>query len=492
MELWSEDRLDRRFEAQDLIRFLLSRAQRRSSEAGASSYVLNLDAPWGYGKTFFLRNLAGELRSNGHVVAEVNAWETDFFEEPLLVILSAIDDALRPHLGDPAARKIWRNALQSGGTLAVSLGKNVLKKTVERYAGTFVQEAAEVLEDQLPADRDLPSGAVSGLTDVTRETLVGAVDKLADRAMAQLLAAFRTEAKSIATFKENLSRVAISFANSATPRRIFILIDELDRCRPTYALKMLEAVKHLFSAQGVIFIVATDADQLSESIKSVYGANFDGMRYLYRFFDRRYKLRQPSRTSFLEVTLGKYGLSDSNFFYPHQKSETASHFIDKMCQAFDLSLRDIEQCIDIISTINDLWNKPTKINLLYMFPLVVFFHLRQISFFDALASGQYSGGLTRTPVVWTTNHRQRDGSHTTKKYDMATAITQIASAAMKPLAEVELTGTSTPPEQWVYEMSQQEVRDLHGGKMLYSPPQHSILKDYPKMVQLAVRFDNLN
>lgn len=51
----------------------------------------------------------------------------------------------------------------------------------------------------------------------------------------------------------------------------FIFIDELDRCRPSYAVEMLETIKHIFDISGVVFVVATDTEQLQHAVKVVYG-----------------------------------------------------------------------------------------------------------------------------------------------------------------------------------------------------------------------------
>lgn len=65
--------------------------------------------------------------------------------------------------------------------------------------------------------------------------------------------------------------------------KVFILIDELDRCRPSYAIEMLETIKHFFELKNYVFVVATDTEQLSHSVKAVYGDFFDGKEYLSRF-----------------------------------------------------------------------------------------------------------------------------------------------------------------------------------------------------------------
>lgn len=64
---------------------------------------------------------------------------------------------------------------------------------------------------------------------------------------------------------------------------VVVLVDELDRCRPSYAIEMLEVIKHFFTTKNFVFIVATDTSQLTHSINAVYGANFDSSQYLKRF-----------------------------------------------------------------------------------------------------------------------------------------------------------------------------------------------------------------
>ncbi|WP_081764293.1 P-loop NTPase fold protein [Sphingobium sp. Ant17] len=65
---------------------------------------------------------------------------------------------------------------------------------------------------------------------------------------------------------------------------IFVVVDELDRCRPDYAIALLESIKHLFDVPGVVFVIALHGRQLTASIEAVYGAKFDATAYLRRFF----------------------------------------------------------------------------------------------------------------------------------------------------------------------------------------------------------------
>ena len=82
-------------------------------------------------------------------------------------------------------------------------------------------------------------------------------------------------------------------------RPMYVFIDELDRCRPTFAIELLEVIKHIFDIPKIIFVIATDTEQLQHSIKAVYGEGFDAEKYLMRFFNRSFSLPQPSQIEFL-------------------------------------------------------------------------------------------------------------------------------------------------------------------------------------------------
>ena len=66
---------------------------------------------------------------------------------------------------------------------------------------------------------------------------------------------------------------------------IVFIIDELDRCKPDFALELLEQVKHLFSVKGITFLLVTNREQLEESIKSKYGQGINPTNYLHKFIN---------------------------------------------------------------------------------------------------------------------------------------------------------------------------------------------------------------
>lgn len=93
---WIEnhDLLNRHEDAQFLKAYLLQQPEKQKKLGHVGSYVLNVNAEWGYGKTFFLKIFAKQLRADNYLVAEVNAWEDDHSEDPLLTVLSAINKTI--------------------------------------------------------------------------------------------------------------------------------------------------------------------------------------------------------------------------------------------------------------------------------------------------------------------------------------------------------------------------------------------------------------
>jgi hypothetical protein len=89
---------------------------------------------------------------------------------------------------------------------------------------------------------------------------------------------------------------------------IVFVIDELDRCRPPFAVELLEKIKHLFSVDGLIFVLAIDRQQLSEAVRCLYGQGLDADNYLRRFIDLEYRLPAPKIEQFVKVQFARFGL----------------------------------------------------------------------------------------------------------------------------------------------------------------------------------------
>ncbi|WP_372364029.1 P-loop NTPase fold protein [Xanthomonas sp. NCPPB 3583] len=90
-------------------------------------------------------------------------------------------------------------------------------------------------------------------------------------------------------------------------RKVVVIIDELDRCRPLFAIQMLERVKHLFEINGFLFVISTDGKNLPEAVRSVYGGMESGERYLRRFFDFEFRLPAPDARIFNHLLRTSFG-----------------------------------------------------------------------------------------------------------------------------------------------------------------------------------------
>ncbi len=107
--------------------------------------------------------------------------------------------------------------------------------------------------------------------------------------------------------------------------RLVIFIDELDRCRPTFAVKLLERVQHFFDNERITFVFAVNLYELKNTIQKLYGSNFNGDRYLDRFFDFVMSIPDPDLESYYQNMDDPMHIS-RNFPQYYEDLETKFHF----------------------------------------------------------------------------------------------------------------------------------------------------------------------
>lgn len=122
--------------------------------------------------------------------------------------------------------------------------------------------------------------------------------------------------------------------------KIVIFIDELDRCKPTYAVLLLERIKHYFDIKDIIFVFSINKEQLQHTIKQFYGNNFNAIRYLDRFFDIQLQLPEISN---IDKIIENYQI-DAQYSL---LNETAK----KTIKFFKLTLREIPKYISLCNGI---------------------------------------------------------------------------------------------------------------------------------------------
>ena len=223
------------------------------------SKVYSISAEFGIGKTFFCEKLYQVLQTDKIKVAKLNIWELDFYDNPLLPLLAKLND------------------------LYQCKGKSLPSKIIETI-GSFTGKSLRSF-CELEARGILGSETV----DVIKENFSS--NSIYDH--------FQLHQDSLKELKKALIKWA---KKNKTP--IVIIIDELDRCRPDYAVKTLEVLKHFFDVSGFVFVLAIDEKQLENSVKNLYGAiNFDG--YKRKFINNTFFLPTPDRKSFVDFLYDK-------------------------------------------------------------------------------------------------------------------------------------------------------------------------------------------
>lgn len=229
-----------------------------------SSFVLAIDGSWGSGKTTFIRMWRGALAQRGHCCLYFNAWSTDFVQDPLVALMGEISSSP-----------------------ALSSGKRDTKALEERLK----KIASSILKRSIPA---LVRLATAGVLDLDK-MYEAEVAKLAESIARDQIESYEKSRGEIDEFKNELEKLVQTLppADDGRASKLVIFADELDRCRPTYAIEFLERIKHLFDVDGIVFVLGIDRAQLSHSIQAVYGSKFDARGYLRRFIDVDYTLPEP-------------------------------------------------------------------------------------------------------------------------------------------------------------------------------------------------------
>ncbi len=302
--------------------------------------VLAIDSGWGTGKTTFIKLRQYYLKAEGVNALYFNAWETDFSEEPLVAFLGEMNDGLKDLIGDSKKVKhAWETTK--------SAGKQIAKRMVPAVIKMATYGAVD-------ADK------------ITEDMLANAFGSLSGDALENYL----QQKDAIKQFHESFK----DFLEKASQNKpLIIFVDELDRCRPDYAIALLERIKHLFNIEGLVFVLALDKKQLGYSISTIYGEGFHSNGYLRRFIDFEYQLQQPDIESYINILFARFKLEE--FFDKRKAYRDLENDKDHLLGVFQmiasglkLSLREIEQ---IFAQINLSIRTAKKNQYLYP-PLLVF------------------------------------------------------------------------------------------------------------------------
>lgn len=289
------------------------------------SLVVSLEAPFGSGKSTFLTMLANHLDASSGLdgafalVVRLNAWESDIGSDPVLAIVSDITDAISATKAKvkPAVVEKLKSAAGIAGRMLTSV------------AGDFVTEKLGV--DIVKAG-DYAQGKVP----------------VADETGLAVFKAFQGRKKALDDLK-----VAVGSLTKGSNARVMLLVDELDRCRPSYGIDYLEALKHLFNDPKFTVLLGIDGEQMASSAKALFGNDLKFGEYFRKFVHRRVPLpalSSSNSSAFCQNLVSRY--------FDHENSERKSFAsfnrdrlknTSELFLAFELSARQAHEAMRISS-----------------------------------------------------------------------------------------------------------------------------------------------
>lgn len=309
-EPFADDKLNRKTVAENFKNVLLN----------TDLNVFSVSAQWGGGKTYFIENLI-KLMQEDSINILYNAWESDFYDSPLIPLFVELFAKLEKYAYDKNFIKILKSC------------KKFLKLICEK---TTFQIGLKYKAFNCSANFDPnKKSKKSEYLEVKNE-----IQKL----------------------KNNLELIPQKLG-----KKIIIFVDELDRCNPIYAIKTLEIIKHLFGISNIIFVLSVDKKQLENSVKRIFGTNDGDVNgYLRKFIDVDFQLPDSSNEQLIHYHLHKvwdkidkfvksdryynYNLQRyiDSFGYPrdmevNQEQNVLSHLISDITNILEFSARDIEK-----------------------------------------------------------------------------------------------------------------------------------------------------
>ncbi|MCJ1989044.1 KAP family P-loop NTPase fold protein [Lactococcus carnosus] len=296
--------------------------------------ILNIDGAWGTGKSVFLRQLeyvsstkdfiesqssvyktiVEEFKEN-YFVLYFNSWEHDLYNNPMESLISEL---------------LMKIASEIDLETEMGTVKDEMRGRLKKAGGKFLNRVINKITADLIDLEDFRELKEDNTPEIT---------------------SIRSQKEAVNSLLQELS--------SITKKRILIIIDELDRCKPSYAVELLEIVKHFFTHDDVIFLFGTNKSELEHTIKSLYGQGFNGYKYLNRFFDFEFNLPRVDNEKYAESKHIK------------NQGEVVQGIITNCSKYFNFTMRDIDRFYSLFNTIQKDISYNENENQLFFYRIVM-------------------------------------------------------------------------------------------------------------------------
>lgn len=289
------------------------------------SKIIALDGNWGSGKTFFLKSLE-YLMNNEYdkKFKEINEENLNKLKQEYMLFYY----------------NAWENDDASSAMLSL-----IYKLINDCFSSTIVEENVDVTVNGIAIALNtiikfITAGSIDVKEDVFGEKWTS--KKITDEIITseEIKQTFRDLIKEILSEKKN---------------KILIIIDEIDRCKPTFAIDLLENIKHFYDDDRVVFIVATNNKQLGASVCKVYGEKYDGYEYLDKFFDMNLELPDNYLEKYIKA-IDEHRISSDYYF--------------KCCREIakykKMTMREYNRYLNSIQTMKDYLTANSDFDLFYI------------------------------------------------------------------------------------------------------------------------------
>ena len=318
----------------------------------SSPFTISIHGYWGTGKTFMLKRWQKDLENQGFQAIYFNAWEDDFCDDPLLAII---------------------------GQLAEHFREGSLAEWAKRIGAVVKPLVRQTVDAALPMATGLPVRLPQ-----QRQNLLDPLYR------------YRVQTETKQRLKTHLAEMSAKVRKDSEHPVVFI-IDELDRCRPTFAIELLERVKHIFDVPDLVFVFGINRDELCKSLASVYG-DIDVDVYLRRFFDMEFTLPEVDSENFARYLITYFGLEQffgnlSNRRNPRQSNEpylAAAGNLPTIWSLLGFTLREIDSCIRLISLLGRNLG-PGKLVSLVLLGVLMTLKVKNIQLYRRFTQGNCNG-----------------------------------------------------------------------------------------------------
>lgn len=316
--------------------------------------VLLLDDDWGTGKSTFVKQWAGLLRQRGVPVIHFDAFANDFHENAFIALCAEVISVSKNLPEDEQS-----SFLEKSKSLAAQLLPLATKAAIQFGSGGALDDAKQAeatravkkafsdaqgpLEDLLEVELTEVAKKGTAISEF-QDILSGLGDRLVEAAQENN----KEDSKGEGDEEENNQEEN----SDAKPSSLIFIIDELDRCRPEFAIEILEKIKHVFSATSVHFLLVANFDQLSSLVAGHERGDQNAKTYLEKFFHLRFHLPSPARrvpsvdapdnvrrTIYIQNLWSRMGMNCDVPRYDEMVRKSVSDYGN----AFDCSLRSLNR-----------------------------------------------------------------------------------------------------------------------------------------------------